>query len=356
MNKMNKSIGILFRAIPLAMAAFCFGYGAFINGYGESGDRIVAGFVVFSLGMICIALFATADIMIRQLTHTDHLFAKYALLGLGYLSATVTLMAGIHIFTHSSTLSAFVAGHIVAGAGLIVACVAIVSTCSTHFFLTPAHSNTSKKNVPKEAFSFRQERVLEGTVTLIALAAWVWAFLLMMNSPIHPVYFAAGHVMAGIACICTSLIALVATIVRQTRNVYTEKERTLWPEFVLLMGTISLVWGIFVIFGDFTSANGVIGYIMVGLGLICYSISGSVFLLAKIWRHEFKLVHYVSFISALTSLACFLLAAFVFELGATYSDYFIPARILTGLGSICFALFSIVSIIENGTSSETAQH
>ena len=34
---MNYGISILFRAIPLAMAVFCFGYGAFIYGYGDDG-------------------------------------------------------------------------------------------------------------------------------------------------------------------------------------------------------------------------------------------------------------------------------------------------------------------------------
>ena len=34
---MNYGISILFRAIPLAMAIFCFGYGAFIYGYGDDG-------------------------------------------------------------------------------------------------------------------------------------------------------------------------------------------------------------------------------------------------------------------------------------------------------------------------------
>ena len=46
---MNYGISILFRAIPLAMAIFCFGYGAFIYGYGDDGSRVVAGPVVFSL-------------------------------------------------------------------------------------------------------------------------------------------------------------------------------------------------------------------------------------------------------------------------------------------------------------------
>ena len=158
--------------------------------------------------------------------------------------------------------------------------------------------------------------------------------------------------MAGIACICTSLIALVATIARQIRNVYSAKERSKWPELVLLMGTISLVWGLFVIFADSSSTNGVIGYIMIGLGLVCYSISSKVILLAKIWRHEFKLSNRIPLIPIMTALSCLFLAAFVFELASMHDDYFIPSRVLAGLGAICFTLFSIVSILESGTSGK----
>ena len=46
----------------------------------------------------------------------------------------------------------------------------------------------------------------------------------------------------------------------------------------------------------------------------------------------------------------YFLAAFVFELATVNADYFIPARVLVGLGAICFTLFSIVSILESGTS------
>ena len=63
---MNYGISILFRAIPLLMALFCFGYGAFVLDMGTDVNRFVAGPVVFSLGMICIALFATAATIIRQ--------------------------------------------------------------------------------------------------------------------------------------------------------------------------------------------------------------------------------------------------------------------------------------------------
>ena len=67
---MNYGISVLFRAIPLLMALFCFGYGWFITSYGTDPNRYVAGPVIFSLGMICIALFSTAATIIRQIIGT----------------------------------------------------------------------------------------------------------------------------------------------------------------------------------------------------------------------------------------------------------------------------------------------
>ena len=45
---MNYGISILFRAIPLLMALFCFGYGAFVLHEGLDSAKFVAGPVVFS--------------------------------------------------------------------------------------------------------------------------------------------------------------------------------------------------------------------------------------------------------------------------------------------------------------------
>ena len=74
---MNYGISVLFRAIPLLMALFCFGYGFFVFNYGVDSSRFVAGPVVFSLGFICIALFATAATIIRQIIHTYNLSSTY---------------------------------------------------------------------------------------------------------------------------------------------------------------------------------------------------------------------------------------------------------------------------------------
>ena len=349
---MNYGISILFRAIPLAMAVFCFGYGAFIYGYGDAGNRLVAGPVVFSLGMICIALFCTAATIIRQIIHTYNEATKYVLPVVGYLAAVITIIGGICIFNGATTTSSFVAGHVITGVGFITACVATAATSSTRFSLIPANAKATGNEVPEGAFSIGQRRALVILAIAISCIAWIWAFVLLSNSHSHPAYFVAGHVMVGLACICTSLIALVATIARQVRNDYSEKERNKWPKLVLLMGSISFVWGIFVILADSGSANGTTGYIMLGLGLVCYSISSKVILLAKIWRREFKLANRIPMIPVLTALACLFLAAFVFELATVHADYFIPARVLVGLGAICFTLFSIVSILESGTSGK----
>ena len=85
--------------------------------------------------------------------------------------------------------------------------------------------------------------------------------------------------MAGLACICSSLVALVATIVRQIRNNYTKSERKQWPALVLIMGSISILWGLLVL-ANSNPALSSTGYIMIGLGLVCYSISSKVILLA----------------------------------------------------------------------------
>lgn len=351
---MNYGISVLFRAIPLIMALFCFGYGLFISGYGIDASRHVAGPVVFSLGMICIALFATAATIIRQIIGTYGFISKFLLPALGYLSAILTFLGGWQIMHASSTTASFVAGHVVCGVGLIAACVATTATSSTRFTMITVNARKNDHEVPPEAFTRSEGLLLISIAGLLALTAWIWAFYLLSKGDIHPKYFVAGHVMLGLACICTSLIALVATIARQIRNIFSASERRLWPVLVLVMGSICVIWGLIVILGSAHPSNGSTGYIMIGLGLVCYSISSKVILLSKIWRHEFKLSNRIPLIPIFTALSCLFISAFLFEMAAVHSYYYIPARVLAGLGAICFTLFSIVSILESGTSTPTA--
>ena len=261
---MNYGISVLFRAIPLLMALFCFGYGWFVLAYGTDPSRFVAGPVIFSLGMICIALFSTAATIIRQIIHTFGQISRYALPALGYLSALLTVIAGICIM-RSPDASSFVAGHVICGVGLITACVSTTATSSTRFTMITVNAKKTDHDVPPEAFTRAQGLTLIAIAGLIALVAWVWAFCLLAGSDRGSEYFVAGHVMIGLACICTSLIALVATIARQIRNIFTPTEREFWPVMVLIMGSICVVWGIILILATANPANGTTGYIMIGL-------------------------------------------------------------------------------------------
>ncbi len=348
---MNYGISILFRAIPLLMAVFCFGYGWFIFDIGDAPGREVAGPVVFSLGMICIALFATAATIIRQIIHTYNTIVKYALPIIGYLAALAAVIGGLDLISSSLLPSHFVAGHVICGVGFITACVATTATSSTRFTMIPENAKTEKPGIPSAAFSKAQGGILLCVVIIISLIAWIWAFTLLSRTGEHAYYYVAGHVMIGLACICTSLVALVATIVRQIRNTYSDSERSWWPGFVLFFGSLSIVWGL-VILSNPDLSKATTGYIMIGLGLVCYSISSKVILLAKIWRREFKLANRIPLIPVFTALACLFLSAFLFDVGQSNSAYFVPARVLAGLGGICFTLFSIVSILESGTSSK----
>ena len=76
--------------------------------------------------------------------------------------------------------------------------------------------------------------------------------------------------------------------------------------------------------------------------------SSKVILLVKIWKAEFPLAARIPLIPVLTALICLFLASFLFEEAVYKETFFVPARVIVGLGAICFTLFSIVSILESG--------
>ena len=196
------------------------------------------------------------------------------------------------------------------------------------------------------------QNVLIGLTLLFSLIAWVWAIVLLSRSSEGAYFFVAGTVMGGLACICTSLIALVASIAKQIRNTYGESDRKNWPKLVLVMGTVAFIWGLVVILAMAGNVANTTGFIMMGLGLVCFSISSKVILLARVWKQSFALASRMPLIPVLTALLCLFLAAFLFEEGGYDNAFFVPARVLVGLGAICFCLFSIVSILESGTSKK----
>lgn len=346
---MNYGISVLFRFIPLLMALICFFFGGYIFAYGNDEARWVAGPVVFSLGVLCIALFATAATIIRQLIHTYNPVAKYLLPGMGYLFALGTMIWGICWITSPESRNLFVPGHVICGVSLIATCISTAATSSTKFTLIPVNSHGTSDKINPNGFSGTAETVLIGLTVLFSAVAWIWAIVLLSGSGSD--HWVAGSVMAGLACICTSLIGLVASISRQIRNDYGENDRKYWPRLVFFMGTICIVGGIVELLAAPVPVN-TTGFILIGLGLVCFSISSKVLLLAKVWRQECKLANRIPLIPVMTALLALFLGAFLFEEATIDSAFFVPARVLIGLGGICFSLFSIVSILESGTSGK----
>ena len=95
-----------------------------------------------------------------------------------------------------------------------------------------------------------------------------------------------------------------------------------------------------------------VGFVLIGLALICWSISSKVILLAKIWHADFPLANRIPIIPVLTALTCLFLAAFLYEEALFHAKFFVPARVLAGFGAICFTLYSIVSILESGAGKK----
>ncbi len=63
---------------------------------------------------------------------------------------------------------------------------------------------------------------------------------------------------------------------------------------------------------------------------------------------QIPLANRMPLIPTVTALFCLFLAAFLFEARAMNLEFFVPARVLVGLGAVCFTLFSVVSILEAG--------
>ena len=244
------------------------------------------------------------------------------------------------------------AGHVVFGLGLISGCVATVVTACAKFTLIEENSRSAEgdRRVPSAAFPQAAVLVLSAIPVVLAITAWSFS-IANLALPTTPGRFTVGHVVAGLAFICTSLIALVWTCLRQVQKSYGQRDRIIWPWLVIVMGSLSMIWGIVLLALNNESYYLTPGFVMIGLGLVCFSILSKVGLLALVWRRTFALANRVPLLPILTALTCLFLAAFVFQAAVVDPNVFIPARVLVGLGAICFTLYSIVSIFASGASS-----
>ena len=344
---MNYGISVLFRAIPFVMALFCFGLGAFVFTATPGSGAITSGLVVLFLGVVCLSLFATAATIIRQLIGRFNGFDRVFYPLMGYLLAAVTIVAGALLPTVHPIY--FVPGHIVIGLGLITGCVTTVATASSRFTLIPQNSAKSDYEPNSKGFAPAATTVFYLLPILFSAAGWTLTVVLLSHGE-RAECMVAGSVVGGISAICTSLIGLVVSIVRQESNHYNGRDRHTWYPLVLWLGSVVVLWGGADLWIFAHTPLRFLGWVLIGLGLICFSISSKVILLAKVWKGSYPMAKRIPLIPVLTALAALFISAFLYEWSVFDLYYFVPARVVAGFGAVCFTLFSIVSILESGTS------
>ncbi len=349
---MNYWISILFRLIPLLMGLICLFLGLNLLGISQQSSAFVAGHVLISLTAICYALFTTASAIIQQLIGSFNRFLMFFWPASGYLAAIVTIVWGFSVLHDSSAADHFVAAHVVIGVGMIAACVSTVAAASGKFTLIPKNAaDDAASAVPASAYSALVGRLLIAVPLLLFIIGVAWALSLLTHAASAP-HFIAGNVLLGLNLICGSLIALVATVVRQVRNQFGERERWHWGIWVMLMGSLAILVGLYDLMSGDPSVRTPPGIVLIGLGMVCYSISSKVWLLALVWRRTCALADRIPLIPVFTCPFCLFLSAFLIDMLLLDPVYFIPSRVLIGLGAVCFTLFSIVSILEAGTAKK----
>ena len=349
---MNKQVSVIYRVIPLLMGVFTFSFGVVTLQIHNNG-ALLAARVLISLTAICIALYTTAATIIRQLIKTYNKFYKYALPTLGYSVSALTIGFGFWIlfFAHNYVVD-IISGNVSIGIGLIACCVSTVATASTRF--TEITKNYKKEDLElnENRFSKLQTKILISIPIICALIAFIQGIRLMLFK--HQVPFnIAGHVLVGLSLICASLIWLVYMVVTQINNTYTSgkyKWKYVW--FILINGSINILWGIWILITNKNPKYITPAFVLIGLGLICWSISSKVILLTLVWKNHSEMATHVKLIPVFTTLMCTFLALILSSLALVNPKYVIAPHILAGLGAVCFTLFSIVSILEGGTATE----
>ncbi len=343
---MNYGISMLFRLIPLLTGLFCFFYGGCIYLGSSDEPARVAGPAVFFLGAVCLALCCIAVTVVRQTAGAGNRRARYLFPALGYAAAVATFIVGLVLISQHETSGFSVSGHVVCGLALVTVCLATVAAASVGFSHISENSSEVSPEQAQEtsrtaSFTARRVSVIMCIPILAAASAWIWALVLLTHAH-EPAHLTAGSILLGAACVCTVTIALVASIVRQIRNSYRNSERSTWCSLSISMGAVAFVFGVALLVMEWSQPTGYVGFVLIGLGLVCWSLSSTVILLAKIWRADYPLARRLSLVPLAAALVCMFTAAFLFE-----DADLTAARILMGFGAVCFAVIPIVCIIES---------
>ena len=348
---MNKNISIIYRIIPLLMGGFTFTFGV-ITLQLHSNAALLSARVLIALTAICIALYTTAATIIRQLIHTYNKFFKFFLPILGYSTSLITIAFGFWcLFKAHNYIVDIISGNVIIGIGLIAACVSTVATSSTRFTEISKNYNKQDLDINKKGFKKWESRILLSIPIICTIICSLQGIhLLIFRRKIIP-YNIAGHVLIGLSLVCASLIWLVFIVLKQINNSYKNgTHKWIFSKMVLLNGAINILWGSYILITNKNSMFITPAFVLIGLGLICWSISSKVILLTLVWKNNSELATHVKLIPIFTTLACVFLALIVSSLALIKPQYIAAPHILAGLGAVCFTLFSIVSILESGTS------
>jgi heme A synthase len=259
------------------------------------------------------------------------------------LTAIITISYGVFLFNHDIVYFK-VAGHKVLGLGLICLCIATETVICTKFNKI-RENNILKSDSYQANFSKNYSRLLILIPILAVLVGWAWAIYLLMNPDIND-NFIPGHVMAGMAMICTCVLAAAITTIKQINNTYKDIDKKIWPGLAFTVGLISIIWGLILLLIDKNPATYLSpGFILIGISCVCFSIFSKLILVSRSWRAEFKNIPSVLLISLFLALICFSLSFFLFQGAVNDLNIYIPARVLVGLGFVCLSLFAVINIM-----------
>lgn len=350
---MTPGYGWILRLIPLVMLTFCVAFGGYVADTGDPksvAGEFIAGHVLVGLAAICLALFCTAAVLVSNLLHRFTPVKWAVLPALGYVGAIATAAYGIGLWVNAPLQEPwrFITGHIVFGVACIAGCVSTVALASGRFPVLIRNGRGPAASMPETAYQGWAAAILYFIPSAIAAGAWAVAIPLLASA--EPPRLVAGLVLFGLAAICTSVVALLVSVVRQEQGSYTTAEGIFWPLVPLAMGLGCICLGVLVLATKTDPLFLAPGWVLPGLGLICFSVLSKVWLLAVTWRRETPWAVHIPLLPTFTALGCLFIAAFLFQAGVTNDGYFIAARVVAGLGAICFTLFSIVSLLESGTS------
>ncbi len=334
----------IYRFIPLGMFFLCLLFGIYNLGV-NSPDNFIAGHVVIFLGAVCLTIFCVASIITGQIIHGGKNFDNIFYPLIGFVAAIITLSYGMFLLSHSLVFYK-VAGHKVVGLGLICLCIATEAAVCTRFINISQNSRLSQGSPGFNRFSKRITGLLILIPVTAVIVGWGWVIYLLMNSNVND-NFIPGHVVAGMTMICTCVLVAVVNSIKQINNTYNENDKKIWPIIAFIMGLTSLLWGVSLLVIDKNPAIYLSpGLILIGISCVCFSIFSKMLLTSRSWRAKFPQAAVIPFIPLFLFLSCLFLSFFVFQDAVTNPNLFIPARVLVGLGSVCFSLYAVVSILE----------